>query len=67
MDTVSFVSVTKTFSRNAQRMLARGHLARLIKRRNRQRFVALRDISFRIPKGQTVGVVGSNGAARVPC
>ena len=64
MDAVSFVSVTKTFSMNAQRMLMRGHLARLIKRRNRQRFVALRDISFRIPKGQTVGVVGSNGAGK---
>jgi ABC-type polysaccharide/polyol phosphate transport system ATPase subunit len=64
MDAVSFVSVTKTFSMNAQRMLMRGHLERLIKRRNRQRFVALRDISFRIPCGQTVGVVGSNGAGK---
>ncbi len=64
MDAVSFVSVTKTFSMNAQRMLMRGHLARLIKRRNKQRFVALRDISFRIPRGQTVGIVGSNGAGK---
>ena len=64
MDAVSFVSVTKTFSMNAQRMLMRGHLERLIKRRNKQRFVALRDISFRIPRGQTVGVVGSNGAGK---
>jgi ABC-type polysaccharide/polyol phosphate transport system ATPase subunit len=64
MDAVSFVSVTKTFSMNAQRMLMRGHLARLIKRKNKQRFVALRDVSFRIPKGQTVGVVGSNGAGK---
>jgi ABC-type polysaccharide/polyol phosphate transport system ATPase subunit len=64
MDAVTFASVTKTFSMNAQRMLMRGHLERLIKRRNKQRFVALRDISFRIPRGQTVGVVGSNGAGK---
>ncbi len=64
MDAVTFLSVTKTFSMNAQRMLMRGHLERLIKRKSRQRFVALRDISFRIPKGQTVGVVGSNGAGK---
>jgi ABC-type polysaccharide/polyol phosphate transport system ATPase subunit len=64
MDAVSFVSVTKSFSLNAQRMLMRGHLAQLIRRRNKQRFVALRDVSFRIPAGQTVGVVGSNGAGK---
>src|SRR5579862_2287060 len=64
MDAVSFVSVTKSFSLNAQRMLMRGHLAQLIRRRNKQRFVALRDVSFRIPTGQTVGVVGSNGAGK---
>lgn len=64
MDAVSFVSVTKSFSMNAQRMLMRGHLARLVKRGSKQRFVALHDISFRIPKGQTVGVIGSNGAGK---
>jgi ABC-type polysaccharide/polyol phosphate transport system ATPase subunit len=64
MDTIAFASVTKTFPMNAQRMLARGHLARLLKGAEKQRFTALRNITFRIPAGQTVGVVGSNGAGK---
>ena len=64
MDAIAFASVTKTFPMNAQRMLARGYLARLLKRAEKQRFTALRNITFRIPAGQTVGVVGSNGAGK---
>jgi ABC-type polysaccharide/polyol phosphate transport system ATPase subunit len=64
MDAIVFASVTKTFPMNTQRMLARGHVARLLKRRGRQKFVALRNVTFRIPYGQTVGVVGVNGAGK---
>jgi ABC-type polysaccharide/polyol phosphate transport system ATPase subunit len=64
MDAIAFASVTKTFPMNAQRMLARGYLARLLKRAEKQRFVALENITFNIPAGQTVGVVGSNGAGK---
>jgi ABC-type polysaccharide/polyol phosphate transport system ATPase subunit len=64
MDAITFVSVTKTFPMNAQRMLAKGYLEGLLKRGEKQRFVALRNITFRIPPGQTVGVVGSNGAGK---
>jgi ABC-type polysaccharide/polyol phosphate transport system ATPase subunit len=64
MDVITFVSVTKTFSLHAQRMLMRGYLARLLKRGVAQQFVALRNISFSIPQGQTVGVVGLNGAGK---
>ena len=31
---------------------------------HRSAFVALQDISFQIPKGQTVGVVGRNGSGK---
>lgn len=64
MDAITFASVTKTFPMNAQRMLAKGYLKGLLKRGEKQRFVALRNITFRIPPGQTVGVVGSNGAGK---
>ncbi len=64
MDAIAFASVSKTFPMNAQRLLARGYLSRFLKRGEKQRFVALRNITFQIPPGQTVGVVGSNGAGK---
>jgi len=64
MDVITFSSVTKTFSLQAQRMLMRGHVSRLLKRGARQRFVALRNITFSVPAGQTVGVIGPNGAGK---
>lgn len=64
MDVITFTSVTKTFSLQAQRMLMRGHVSRLLKPAERHRFVALRNITFSIPQGQTVGVVGPNGAGK---
>jgi ABC-type polysaccharide/polyol phosphate transport system ATPase subunit len=64
MDVITFTSVSKTFTINTQRMLMRGHLARLFNRRTKETFVALRNVSFRIGAGQTVGVVGLNGAGK---
>jgi ABC-type polysaccharide/polyol phosphate transport system ATPase subunit len=64
MDAIAFASVTKTFPMKAERMLARSYLTRFLKGREKQKFVALRNVTFRIPPGQTVGVVGANGAGK---
>ncbi len=39
-------------------------LARLIERRKLERFWALREVSFKIPRGATVGVIGPNGSGK---
>lgn len=64
MDAITFTSVSKTFSLQAQRMLMRGHVSRWLKRGGKQRFAALKNVTFSIPQGQTVGVVGPNGAGK---
>ena len=65
MDVITFTSVTKTFSLQAERMLIRGYLSSLLKRRDTaQRFSALRNVTFSVPQGQTVGIVGANGAGK---
>jgi ABC-type polysaccharide/polyol phosphate transport system ATPase subunit len=64
MNAIEFESVTKSFSVHAGRTLAGNYLARLLRTRSRQRFVALRKVSFQIAKGEAVGVIGANGAGK---
>lgn len=64
MAIIELVSVTKTFPRRARRQLLRSHIQDWLRRAHRERFTALKNISFRISAGEGVAVIGANGAGK---
>ena len=56
--------VSKTFPRAGEAKLLRVHIAEMFHRKRRNPFYALRDVSFRLEKGENLGVVGGNGAGK---
>lgn len=64
MSLIAFDNVAKWFPHSGGRALLRKHLLRWITRKGMNKFYALRDISFRVDRGESVAVVGSNGAGK---
>jgi ABC-type polysaccharide/polyol phosphate transport system ATPase subunit len=63
MTAVEFVGVTKSFHRNTRHKLLREHVRHLFRGR-KERFYALKNISFGVPAGKGIAIVGSNGAGK---
>lgn len=64
MTAVEFSGVAKSFYRHTGRRLLRDHLKLAARGGPRERFYALRNLSFRIERGEGVAIVGSNGAGK---
>jgi ABC-type polysaccharide/polyol phosphate transport system ATPase subunit len=59
-----FDHVTKTFVHHAGQVLLRDRLIDLFRRSHRPRFEALKDVSFDLEHGESLGLIGSNGAGK---
>lgn len=64
MTAIEFHHVSKSFARGARRQLLGTHLREWLGRPAKEPFYALRDVSFTVEKGASVGVVGVNGAGK---
>jgi len=64
MTAIEFEGVSKSFSRHAGRLLLRQRLLHWAQFSSRERFYALKDVSFRLKSGEGLAVIGSNGAGK---
>jgi ABC-type polysaccharide/polyol phosphate transport system ATPase subunit len=59
-----FDRVTKTFVHHAGQMLLRERIVEMFRPSRRPRFAALKDVSFELAKGESLGLIGANGAGK---
>lgn len=64
MAVIEFANVSKTFSRGSARLLLRQRVEQWLKRDRRERFHALKHVSFQVEKGHSLAVIGPNGAGK---
>jgi lipopolysaccharide transport system ATP-binding protein len=64
MPAVTFDSVSKCFNRHAGQILLRDRLMRLMQPSVKEPFWALRDVSFSVEPGGSLGILGRNGAGK---
>jgi ABC-type polysaccharide/polyol phosphate transport system ATPase subunit len=64
MSVIHFEGVSKSFSRHAGRVLMRDRVAHWLSGHHRERFYALKNISFDLEEGAGLAVVGPNGAGK---
>jgi len=64
MASVIFQQVSKYFHRQVGQILLRDRIANMFRPFARERFYALRNVSFSIEQGSSLAVVGSNGAGK---
>ena len=61
---ISFEAVTKSYLRSAGRALLRHRLRSWFTGVPTQKFCALNSVTFSLPRGASLGVVGANGAGK---
>lgn len=64
MTAIRFQNVSKSFRRHAGRVLLRQRMMDWLRGRHRDRFYALKNVSFELEKGTGLAVVGANGAGK---